>query len=155
MTNSATSLANSIDPLDVAIDPNMMTVGHMLKLLSRYPADAPFAIGMFESENARAVPDFYPLTRLVYGSVAAADVMRTEENDESQIDAVVFMFDSGVTGEEFDGPHDGDVDHNAAIIASATAAQAETKPRRRSRVEPLPNTQTNVVPLLPPSMRHK
>lgn len=159
-SNSTTSLASMlIDPLDISVDPNTMTVGDLRDLLARYPADAPLGLGFFESDNKRCkAPDLYPFTRLAFGAVPAQDVIRTNEGDQSQIEAVVFMFDSGVTGEEFDGPHDGDRDHNSAIIEHA-AAEAPKPSRRRKPTAAVqaamatPNS--NVVALMPPTPRRK
>ncbi len=151
-TSAAVALAAAaavIDPLDISVDPHSFTVADLRALLGRYPADAPVRISMFESDRKRATPEFFPVTRLVYGTIESPVT-----DDASDEESFVLMFDTSITGEEFDGPHDADRDHNAGIVAQAAKATSR-KPRESKAAKAARETQiansVNVVKLVRPT----
>ncbi len=116
-----------VNPLDISIDATAFTVGDLHQLLLRYPQDAPVRICLFDSVKPKETPDFFPATRMTFGSIESP----VFENEVEE--AFVLMFDTGITGEEFDGPHDAYRDHSQKMIEHASTSQTQTKRPKRGR----------------------
>lgn len=116
----------NVDPLDISVNPEIFTVADLHQLLSMYPQDVPVRLGFFESTNSRAKPDFYPITRMTFGTIPNSVSDEKNPPDEA---AFVLMFDTGITGEEFEGPHDAFRDHAAGIVNSAASASTSAPQR--------------------------